>query len=76
MATSLLTPVTAMSAAKKKKVKILYVLTNHSELGDTKRTGFYLSELTHPYYVFKEAGYQIDIASPKGGPAPIDPKKY
>lgn len=55
--------------------KVLYVLTNHSQLGDTGvRTGFYLSELTHPYYKIKDAGYEIDLASPRGGPAPIDPK--
>lgn len=29
--------------------------------------GFWWAELTHPYWTFAEAGYQIDIASPKGG---------
>ena len=55
--------------------KILLVLTSHSELGDTgKKTGFWLPELTHPYYEFKKAGYLIDVASIQGGIAPVDPK--
>lgn len=29
--------------------------------------GFWWAELTHPYWTFAEAGYQIDIVSPKGG---------
>ena len=55
--------------------KVLIVLTNHSQLGDTgERTGFWLSELTHPYYVLKDQGFQVDLASIEGGPAPIDPR--
>ena len=43
-------------------------------MGETgKRTGFYLSELTHPYYIIKDAGYAVHLASPLGGPSPIDP---
>ncbi len=54
--------------------KVLFVLTSNSQLGDTgKTTGFYLSELTHPYYIIKDAGYDIDVVSIKGGMAPIDP---
>jgi putative intracellular protease/amidase len=57
--------------------KILLVLTSHSELGDTgKKTGFWLPELTHPYYEFKKEGYLVDVASTQGGMAPIDPKSY
>lgn len=53
--------------------RVLMVLTSHGELGDTgEPTGFYLSEFTHPYHVFTEAGYQIDVISPKGGKAPMD----
>ncbi|MFT5431081.1 MAG: putative intracellular protease/amidase [Myxococcota bacterium] len=53
--------------------KILMVLTSHGELGDTgRKTGFYLSEVTHPYEVFTKAGYSIDFVSPKGGAAPMD----
>lgn len=35
-------------------------------------TGLWIEELAAPYYVFKEAGYDIVIASPAGGPIPID----
>ena len=56
-------------------MKILMVLTSHDELGDTgRKTGFWLEELAAPYYVFKEAGYEITLASPKGGRPPLDPK--
>ena len=54
--------------------RILIVTTSHDQLGDTgKKTGFHLTELTHPYYAFKDAGHTVDIASVKGGEAPIDP---
>lgn len=57
--------------------KVLIVLTSHTELGDTgKTTGFWLPELTHPYYDFVEAGYAVDIASISGGSAPVDPKSF
>lgn len=50
-------------------------MTNHSELvGTVKKTGYYLPEVTHPYYKFKKAGLQVDFASPNGGVAPMDPK--
>ena len=53
--------------------KILFVLTSHDSLGNTgEKTGFYLSELTHPWDVLKSAGYEIDFVSPLGGLAPID----
>lgn len=55
--------------------RVLLVLTNHSELGDTqKRTGAFLSEVAEPWAVFKEAGYEVTLASPNGGDAPLDPK--
>ena len=56
------------------KMKILMVLTSHSELGNTgKKTGFWIEEFAAPYYVFLDAGVSITIASPKGGQPPIDP---
>ncbi len=56
-------------------MKILMVLTSHSELGNTgKKTGFWLEEFAAPYYVFKDAGADITLASPKGGQPPLDPK--
>lgn len=56
-------------------MKVLFVLTSHSELGNTgKKTGFWVEEFAAPYYVLSDAGVQITIASPKGGQPPIDPK--
>jgi len=56
-------------------MKILLVLTSHDELGSTgRKTGFWLEEFAAPYYVFKDAGAQITLASPKGGQPPLDPK--
>lgn len=56
-------------------MKILIVLTSHDQLGDTgKQTGFWLEEFAAPYYVFKDAGAEIVLASPKGGQPPLDPK--
>ena len=55
-------------------MKILMVLTSHDKLGDTgKQTGFWLEEFAAPYYVFKDAGAEITLASPKGGQPPVDP---
>jgi putative intracellular protease/amidase len=56
-------------------MKILMVLTSHSELGNTgHKTGFWIEEFAAPYYFFKDAGVEVTIASPKGGQPPIDPK--
>jgi putative intracellular protease/amidase len=56
-------------------MKILMVLTSHDQLGNTgKKTGFWLEELAAPYYVFKDSGHQVVLASPKGGQPPLDPK--
>ena len=56
-------------------MKILMVLTSHDQLGDTgHKTGFWLEEFAAPYYVLKDAGHTLTLASPKGGQPPIDPK--
>lgn len=56
-------------------MKILMVLTSHDRLGDTgKKTGFWLEEFAAPYYVFKDEGADITLASPQGGQPPLDPK--
>ncbi len=56
-------------------MKILLVLTSHSQLGDTgMKTGFWLEEFAAPYYVFKDANADIVLASPNGGQPPLDPK--
>jgi putative intracellular protease/amidase len=56
-------------------MKILMVLTSHDQLGNTgRKTGFWLEEFAAPYFVFKDAGVEVTLASPKGGQPPIDPK--
>src|SRR5271163_2027468 len=56
-------------------MKILMVLTSHNQLGNTGRpTGFWLEEFAAPYFVFRDAGVELTLASPKGGQPPIDPK--
>ena len=55
-------------------MKILIVLTSHDQLGNTgKKTGFWLEELAAPYFVFRDAGAELTLASPKGGQPPLDP---
>jgi putative intracellular protease/amidase len=54
---------------------ILMVMTSHDKLGNTgRKTGIWLEEFAAPYYIFKDAGVNITLASPKGGQPPIDPK--
>ena len=56
-------------------MKILMVLTSHDKLGNTgEKTGFWLEEFASPYYVFKDAGAEVTLASPLGGQPPLDPK--
>jgi putative intracellular protease/amidase len=56
-------------------MKVLMVITSHDQLGNTgRKTGFWLEELAAPYYVFKDAGVDVTLASPKGGRPPLDPK--
>ena len=56
-------------------MKILMVLTSHDQLGNTGRpTGFWLEEFAAPYFVFRDAGVELTLASPKGGQPPLDPK--
>jgi len=56
-------------------MKILMVLTSHDQLGNTgRKTGFWLEEFAAPYFVFRDAGVQLTLTSPKGGQPPLDPK--
>jgi putative intracellular protease/amidase len=56
-------------------MKILMILTSHDALGDTgEKTGFWLEEFAAPYYVLRDAGAEITLASPAGGQPPLDPK--
>ncbi|TGE13446.1 type 1 glutamine amidotransferase domain-containing protein [Hymenobacter elongatus] len=56
-------------------MNILLVVTSHDQLGNTgHKTGFWLEEFAAPYYVFKDAGATLTLASPAGGQPPLDPK--
>ena len=56
-------------------MKIVMVLTSHDQLGNTgRKTGFWLEDFAAPYFVFRDAGVHLTLASPKGGHPPIDPK--
>lgn len=58
-----------------KSKKVLFITTSHDKMGDTAdKTGVWLEELAAPYYVFRDAGAEITVASPNGGLVPIDPK--
>lgn len=58
------------SAAAK---RILFIVANPSISPVTGwPIGFWWAELVHPYWAFHEAGYQITIASPKGGALSAD----
>src|ERR671912_666191 len=62
-------------AQPSRKLKILFVLTSHDQLGNTgKKTGFWIEEFATPYYFFTDKNIEVVIATPKGGQAPIDPK--
>jgi putative intracellular protease/amidase len=53
--------------------RALCIATNHGVLDIGVATGVFGSELTVPYYVFLDAGMQVDVASPLGGVIPVDP---
>jgi putative intracellular protease/amidase len=56
-------------------MKLVMVLTSHDRLGDTgRKTGFWLEEFAAPYFVFRDAGVELTLASPAGGQPPVDPK--
>jgi putative intracellular protease/amidase len=60
---------------KEEEMKIVMVLTSRDQLGDTGlKTGFWLEEFAAPYFVFRDAGIELTLASPKGGQPPLDPK--
>lgn len=53
---------------------ILFVLTSNAEMGSTgNKTGFWVEEFANPYYTLIDKGFNVTLASPKGGQPPIDP---
>src|SRR6201992_1090261 len=60
---------------KESDMKIVMILTSHDKLGDTgRKTGFWLEEFAAPYFVFRDAGVSLTLASPNGEHPPIDPQ--
>ncbi|MEU4427971.1 type 1 glutamine amidotransferase domain-containing protein [Actinoplanes sp. NPDC024001] len=52
--------------------RILIALTSHGDLGGLRSTGYYLPEAAHPWRVFTDAGYTVDLVSVAGGEPPVD----
>jgi len=66
---------TGNTVQRRMTMKIVMVLTSHDQLGNTgRKTGFWLEEFAAPYFVFRDAGVELTLASPKGGQPPVDPK--
>ncbi len=56
-------------------MSILMILTSNDRLGDTgKKTGVWFEEFATPYYIFRDEGAKVVLASPRGGRPPIDPR--
>jgi putative intracellular protease/amidase len=54
--------------------KIVMILTSHEQMENTSsKTGVWLGEFTDPYYEFIDKGFDVTLASPKGGEPPVDP---
>jgi putative intracellular protease/amidase len=54
--------------------RILMVVTSHDRIDDEHPTGLWLEEFAVPYDEFRARGYLVTVASPRGGPAPVDPR--
>lgn len=52
---------------------ILMIVTSHDQINATRKTGLWFEEFAEPYRAFRQKGYDVTVASPKGGAAPIDP---
>jgi len=65
---------TKENSSIQKHPKILMVVTNADAFANGVKTGIWLEEYAIPYTQFTQAGYEIVVASPKGGIAPIDPR--
>jgi putative intracellular protease/amidase len=60
----------------KSATKVLIVVTSHGDINDVPTTGIWFSEFAEPYAVLEQADYDVTVASPRGGPSPVDPRGY
>ena len=62
-----------IDTTRTKPLRILQVVANPTTSTTTGwPVGFWAAELSHPYYEFSEAGYEVTIASPNGGKVEVD----
>ncbi|QBD81032.1 type 1 glutamine amidotransferase domain-containing protein [Ktedonosporobacter rubrisoli] len=54
--------------------RILIVVTSHNRIDATRPTGLWFEEFATPYQQFVAQGFEINVASPRGGSVPIDPR--
>ena len=52
------------------------VVTNHGDIDGKPTTGIWFTEFSEPFEAFRRAGAQVTVVSPRGGPAPVDPRGY
>ncbi|MEZ7125428.1 type 1 glutamine amidotransferase domain-containing protein [Nonomuraea sp. AD125B] len=52
--------------------RVLIALTSNDDLGGVEKTGYYVPEAAHPWEIFRKAGFDVDVASVKGGEPPQD----
>ncbi|MFK7000970.1 type 1 glutamine amidotransferase domain-containing protein [Flavobacterium oreochromis] len=56
-----------------KQKRVLLIMSSYDDMGVSgKQTGSWFTELAAPYYILTDAGYEVVLASPNGGAAPID----
>ena len=53
---------------------ILVIVTSHDRIDADHPTGLWFDEFSAPYTLFRQQGYEVSVASPRGGDTPIDPK--
>lgn len=64
----------APTLAETSAPRILMVVTSHDRIDEAHPTGLWLEEFATPYEMFLSAGYQVTVASTRGGTAPLDPR--
>lgn len=56
--------------------KVLMLVTSHGDIDGVPTTGIWFTEFSEPFQAFVDAGWRVTVASPRGGPAPVDPRGY